>query len=320
MQSEGKEELGNSYLLLNATVANAVTDLDDSDTWASITLQDSYIYNGNSHESSGNDSVVIQFTLCMTAFEGQEMEVDVTRHETFAPEPTMHWDTSSASYDIREVQQQLGAVLPRHSTAKRGIFDLTPRSWEWLKRPEFVDLTGGAFSTTDGLEVVGYDDIYEGMVNDAQYSILAYITAYTGDPALALQAYFTTLCAICYYDRIIMFDTAAPSSQVSLVQVTRPLGWAVFIIVAGVAVLHILLVLVVIIIFRRAGSFSRIENAWTSISQLLGPATESWIRDADTVDDKTVKSWLKDRGLHKTLVRIEHVQSRVQLVEKDKVL
>ncbi|KAI1047608.1 hypothetical protein LB505_012691 [Fusarium chuoi] len=320
MQSESKEELGMSYLLLNATVADAVTDLDGSDAWASLTLPNSDIDNGNSQDTSGKDSVVVQFTLCMTAFEGQEMEVDVTRPETFVPEPTMHWDTASASYDIREVQQQLGASLPRYSTTKRGIFDLTPRSWKWPKRPEFVDLTGGAFSTTDALELVGSDNIYEGMVNDAQYAILAYITAYTRDPALALQAYFTTLCAICYYDRIIMFDTAAPSSQVSLVQVTRPLGWTVFIIVAGIAVVHILLVLVVIFIFRRAGSFSRIENAWTTISQLLGPATESWIRDADTVDDKTVKSWLRDRGLDKTLVRIEHVQGRVQLAEKDKVV
>jgi hypothetical protein len=88
--------------------------------------------------------------------------------------------------------------------------------------------------------------MYKTTLNAAQYSIFAYIATYTADPSLALQAYFTTICALCYYDRIIMFDKAAASSQVSLVQATQPLGWTAFIIVAGMTVLHLLLVLLII--------------------------------------------------------------------------
>ncbi|KAF5243251.1 hypothetical protein FANTH_8260 [Fusarium anthophilum] len=318
MQPEGQEELGNSYLLLNATMANAVTGLDTSDVWTSIILKDKYIYNGTAQGRNSNSSVVIQFTLCMTAFEGQEMEVDVMRPETFSPEPLMRWNTSSASYDIREVQNQLGVGLPRNSTANRGIFDLKPRSWKWPKRPKFLNLTGGAFSTTDALEGVGDKDTYNAIANNAQYSTLAYITAYTEDPALALQAYFTTLCAICYYDRIIMFDRAGPSSQISLVQAIRPLGSTAAITVAIIAMLHILLVIVITMIFRRTGGFSRIGNAWTSVSQLLGPHTDGWIKDADTADDKAVKSWLKDRGMDETSVQINLFENRVQLIKKEK--
>ncbi|KAF5232334.1 hypothetical protein FOXYS1_15801 [Fusarium oxysporum] len=323
MEPEGKEELGESYLLINATRTETVTDLDDSDVWVSMTLEDSYSFDGGSgdeEEEDEKESMTIQFTLCMTAFEAQEMEIDATRPVSFPPEPTILWDTSTASYDIRDVQRQLGAGISRGSTTDRGIFDLAPRSWKRPNRSEFLSADTSAFSTTDGLDAIGLDDMYRSELNAAQYSVLAYIATYTADPSLALQAYFTTLCALCYYDRIIMFDKAAPSSRISLVQVTRPLSWTAFIIVAGVAVLHLLLVLLVIFIFCRSGSLSRIENAWPCISQLLGPTTEGWIRDADMVDDETVKSWLKDRGMHETLVRVENVQNRVQLVEKDKVL
>ncbi|KAH7459081.1 hypothetical protein FOMA001_g20304 [Fusarium oxysporum f. sp. matthiolae] len=323
MEPEGKEELGESYLLINATRTETVTDLDDSDVWVSMTLEDSYSFDGGSgdeEEEDEKESMTIQFTLCMTAFEAQEMEIDATRPVSFPPEPTILWDTSTASYDIKDVQRQLGAGISRDSTTDRGIFDLAPRSWKRPNRSEFLSVDTSAFSTTDGLDAIGLDDMYRSELNAAQYSVLAYIATYTADPSLALQAYFTTLCALCYYDRIIMFDKAAPSSRISLVQVTRPLGWTAFIIVAGVAVLHLLLVLLVIFIFCRSGSLSRIENAWPCISQLLGPTTEGWIRDADMVDDETVKSWLKDRGMHETLVRVENVQNRVQLVEKDKVL
>jgi hypothetical protein len=176
-----------------------------------------------------------------------------------------------------------------------------------------MDLTGGTFSTTSGLELIR-DMIYYGEVNDAQYSVLSQMARSTADPALALQAYFSTICGVIFWDRINMFDTVAPSSRVSLVQATQPLGWTSYTIVVSLVVLHCLLVF----IFHRAGKLSRIGNAWAAISQILGPTTENWIRDVDIVDDKTVSVWLKARGLHEVSVHIESIQGHVQLVTKNK--
>jgi hypothetical protein len=142
----------------------------------------------------------------------------------------------------------------------------------------------------------------------------------TTDPALALQAFFTTLLAITYYDRITMFDVAAPSSGVSLIQVIRPLGWTAYIIVISAVLLHLLLVLLTTLMFYRAGKLSWIGDSWPAISQIFGPAAEGWIRHADAVDDKKVKMWLRARGLERTLVQVKDSQVRVQLVPKNKVL
>lgn len=68
------------------------------------------------------------------------------------------------------------------------------------------------------------------ILNEAQYSIFAQMAAATSNPALALQAFFTNLFAITYYDLIFMFDSALPSSQISLVQVIRPLGWTAYVV------------------------------------------------------------------------------------------
>ncbi|KAJ3545817.1 hypothetical protein NM208_g2324 [Fusarium decemcellulare] len=311
MEPKGQEKLGDSYLLINATMEEAITDFDGSDVWEHIVLI----------AEDQSATVILQVTLCMTAFEAQEIEINATRSAPIISEPALLWNTSTATYDTRAVLRQLGAGASSVQTAERGIFDLATRSWQWPKRPEFLARTGADFSTTSALDA--FSDtlyIYDGARNGAQYSILSQAASSTANPALALQAFFTTLCAICYYDRIIMFDTAAPSSQVSLVQVTRPLGWTAFIVVVILVVVHLLLVLLVGFTFCQAGNLSRIQNAWVVISQLLGPATEDWIRDADVVDDKTVESWLKTRGLNKTLVRVETVQGRVQLVKKDKVV
>jgi hypothetical protein len=176
------------------------------------------------------------------------------------------------------------------TTPSAGFFNLAPRSWEWLSTPEFLSLSGGTRLTTSTLENTAYTNCkYGGMINDARYSILAQLARLTRNPALALQAYLSNSCGIAYYDRITLFDTAAPSSQTRLVQVTRPLGSAGYIAVLSVLSFHLLIVLIIVITFYRAGKLSRIGNAWSVISQVLGPATEQWIRDADMVVERTVK-------------------------------
>lgn len=299
MDPKGKE-IGISYLLINATMKEAVTTFDGSDVWTSISL---------TANDSANFHADLQITLCMTAFEAQEMNIHATRSVPIPPEPALTWDTVTTAYNTSAVQRQLGGGTTyrsaRFSAAERGIFDLATQSWGWVNRPQYIDLTGGFFSTTSAADAIGVSGhYYRGYMNEAQYSIFAQMAAATSNPALALQAFFTKLFAITYYDRIVMFDSALPSSQISLIQVIRPLGWTAYVVVVRVAVLHLLLIVLVTFTFWRAGELSRIGNAWTAVSQVLGPIIEDWIKDADTVHDKTVRMWLKSRGLDRTLVQV----------------
>jgi hypothetical protein len=305
LQPKLETELGGSYIIVNATLLDALGDLDNSGLWESVTIT----------EADSAIPLYLQVTLCMATFQAGRMEVDATRTTSILPEPSLVRDASTGRWNTRTILQQLGTTKPHIRTAERGIFDLALRSWQWR---DSIDRTGEAIETTDSLNSVGSDPLYSGMVNSAQFSIFSDTVMSTKDPALALQAWFTRLCSICYYDRITMFDAVGPSRQVSMVQITQPLGWTAFVIVVIMVVVHLILVFAVILIFRRSGTLGHIENAWASISQLLGPITEDWIRDVDNVDDKTVKLWLNERGLHKVLVGFKHGESRVHLVKKER--
>jgi len=307
MDAKGNETLGPAYLLINATMNDTVTDMDDSDLWESISIK----------ASDMDERVSLQFTVCLTAFEPQELEIHATRPSLITPEPALSWDTSTGTYKTGAILRQLGAGESNSTTSNRAIFNLAPRSWQFAERPESIEITGAAYSTTYALEALSYStEIYWGMINTAQYSILAQMAAATADPALAVQAFFTTLFATVYYDRLIMFDTAAPSDHVYLVQVLRPLGWTAFTIVVAIVVSHLLLVLFTILLFCKWGKLSRLGNSWVAISQVLGPTTEDWIRKADMLDDKRVRIWLKSRGMDKELVRIEDADTHVCLVHR----
>ncbi|KAJ8118419.1 hypothetical protein OPT61_g612 [Boeremia exigua] len=305
LSTAGQEEIGKSYIIVNATLADAVTTLDESDVWVSTTL---------SANDSSTHVVTVQITLCMTAFDALELELHATRRIPILPEPRISWDISKGAYDTKAVLQQLGAD---RSPEERGLFKLEPRSWEWVNRTKSYLGSSGRYATTDALYKVR-DNVYNTMVNKAQYAVFSRMARSTGNPALALQAYFTTLCAIAYRDRMNTFDIAAPSTLVTLVQATRPLGWTGFIIVIGAVCFHLVLVVLAAVLFYRAGKLASMGNAWAAVSQLLGPATDPWIRDANTVDDRTVNKWLKSCGKNDTWVQLEEMDGRALVVGKDK--
>ena len=99
MEPKGQEELGYSYLVINATLTESVTNLDGSDVWESLSLQ-------------ANDSTIhhasLQLTLCMTASEAQEMEIHATRLASVPAELALTWNTSTAAYSTETILRQLG--------------------------------------------------------------------------------------------------------------------------------------------------------------------------------------------------------------------
>jgi hypothetical protein len=280
--------------------------MEGSDVWETVTLT-------NDLEPSYGPATV-QVTLCLTSFAARNVNITATRRTPFPSEPTMLWDVRKAVWAADEV---LGQLDTSRAIEERGIFELDMPSYE--KDDNFDDYRYSSDLST--VQALGHvkDYIIPSRVNRAQYTVFSQMAATTGNPALALQAYLTTLCAIAYYDRIPTFDKAAPSTRILLTQVTRPLGWAGYIIVLSVLVVHLLLVVIITLIFFRTGKLSRVGNAWAVVSQLLGPETEAWIRDVDTLDDKTVKKWLKARGKHNVLVQLEEVEGRVIVVSKDKL-
>jgi hypothetical protein len=79
MQSKLKNDLGEFFIIINATLAEAVGDLNNSDVWKSIILSDSTLV----------ITALLQVTLYMTSFESQRLEVNATRTTSIPPEPSI---------------------------------------------------------------------------------------------------------------------------------------------------------------------------------------------------------------------------------------
>src|SRR4051794_3286901 len=122
MDQPGQEQIGETFLLVNATLAEDVSSANGSDVWESMVLQSA---------DMRALIVTLQFTLCMTAFQAYHMEINATQPLRIPPEPTLtwNWNTSSPAYNTSAVLRQLGAEQSIVQISERTILDLQPRSW-----------------------------------------------------------------------------------------------------------------------------------------------------------------------------------------------
>jgi hypothetical protein len=304
-----------SYLVINGTYTEMVTTMESPDVWQSLTVTNDSI--PDLGFDFPTNSVTVQVTLCMTSFAAREMKAPALRQTPVPREPVLSWDVNEATWAADDILRQLDTS---HSIEERGVFDLDIWSYDVdvgrSERPKRYDRISSDYSTVEALDLVR-DNIYAEAANKAQYTVFSQLALSTGNPALALQAYFTTLCATAYYNRIITFDKAASSTRTSLTQVNKPLGWAGFIIVLTGLLVHLFMVIAITLLFLRAGKMSLVDNAWAAVSQLLGPETEDWIKEVDKLDDRTIKKWLEARGEHDILVQLKEVNARMVVVSKD---
>ncbi|EXA31876.1 hypothetical protein FOVG_16858 [Fusarium oxysporum f. sp. pisi HDV247] len=139
------------------------------------------------------------------------MENNATRTTPRLAEPSLVWDPLTAKCNTKTVLQQLGATTSEIPIAQRRTFHFAPP----LRRKQPNSLvTGDSMETNDGIYSADWDPLYAGMVNSAQFSIFSDVAMCTKNPAIALQAYFTSLSSICF-GRIAMFDMVGSSMSVT---------------------------------------------------------------------------------------------------------
>jgi hypothetical protein len=326
---------GQAYLLINTT--GTIDDWGNVSFYRNWMAPRSYELNGEwliMHTNATAD-IGISFTLCRSAFEAQELTVKATRDVVNYTEATIGWHNSTKAFETHSIRQQLGATTPRQPFINRGTFHLAPRSWEF---PQETVNPDGSFNVisipTDpsyallAIRELEYNysmlmcrwcqsNFATGLrINREQSAVFTDIMRDTNDPALALQAQFTTLFGMSYYDHVYQFDYSAPAIIVSYVDVLKPDGWRLFYAVI-VAAAHLTLVFLVTALFASGGKFSLLNNAWSVVAQLQGAEMESWVESADLVKDKAVKRRMKNAGMDKVLVGVDSVEGMIQVVRKE---
>lgn len=202
--------LGPGYLLLNVSQPAAwwwnigkennqsITDFDVSGDkfWTHLDTDTSY-------------SARLSATLCY--YNPGPVQYDVAmQSNTGRIEPTFGWDAKQGQYDTGEVRKQLGVTGKRLGYGDRGILKLTKeRDWPMYELKS-MDLLGEPPSQNFAL-CQFCQKSNSTIAHRALANLFQDVLVETGNPALALQALFTTISQMTYYSLLAEFDQDGPA-------------------------------------------------------------------------------------------------------------
>ncbi|MCJ1280336.1 hypothetical protein MMC21_008163 [Puttea exsequens] len=342
---DGYDELntGDAYLVINTT--GSYDDWDnlygESDNSSALDVESTKDEGEWLTYNLKGTNLTLSFSVCFSAFTAQNANISATslRNRT---EPVLGWDPSTSQYDTLSVRQHLGATNldPAAAISDRADFQLAPlANWtvpttsglaptwgdfpvtlaneQWFLKVNYTMVLCGHCRPTK--DMGGVDFIGEGEFADqAQAAVFNDILKTTRHPALAIQAQFTTLFGMAYYDHAFQFDISAPATTTSFTDVLMPVQWTGVIAVAAVLALHLCVVFVVVIWFRIRVEESLLGNAWTVVAQLQSEKAKKWLEKGDMASDKELVREMK-RGLRGEmgLVGVKRLDGRVMVVGKE---
>ncbi|KAF8245389.1 hypothetical protein K440DRAFT_662846 [Wilcoxina mikolae CBS 423.85] len=173
-------------------------------------------------------------------------------------EPEIDWDFSRNSFSTISIRQQL-IKNSTDTTDSRGLLTLdvqAKHSWKEMKKviQNFTQETYGAghdWAATTNVTAMMCTHCYDSpvhssgtkWVNPSHVSLFQDILRTTGRPALAIQAHFTTMVQMVYYDRLPTNQNFSLVVMDEFVQVTLPNSFRGFTTVFVLVVVHLLLLL-----------------------------------------------------------------------------
>ncbi|KAK3986848.1 hypothetical protein QBC44DRAFT_401748 [Cladorrhinum sp. PSN332] len=143
----------------------------------------------------------------------------------------------------------------------------------------------------------------------------------TNNIALAVQGLVTNTFSMAYYDLLPHFDLRAPVELTTTLEVDMPVSDSFAILMSTLLVVHLLLVTLVTVFFLKHADTTLLGNAWSAVSQLVGPDTETWLAVASRKTDGEVEREMKRAGEKNILVGVGDCdgQLRVRRRAGDKV-
>jgi hypothetical protein len=224
----------------------------------------------------------ISLSLCYSTFATEYRHVDANISQAPIEEPSLSWNVSRKFYDASSVLQQLVAVAGG-SQKDRNVMSL---------HYPFSPLGGSGDGTDLMARSVGAGDIYaQGnrtsimctycynslgeqdnsavrWVNPAHVTLFQDILKRTdGRIALAIQAHFTTLVQMVYYELLPTFQDRTNVAMASYQQFDIPDTRRGLIAATAVIIAHLVLVSVALRWFIKKTQFSLIGNAWHVAAQ-----------------------------------------------------
>ncbi|OAL49745.1 hypothetical protein IQ07DRAFT_644885 [Pyrenochaeta sp. DS3sAY3a] len=295
-----------TYLLLNATGAVAYWEAAFSQDDAQFLWRDA----PGPWVNIGYEDVGVDITLCFANPLPWDYVVEISSEQDFV-EPTLGWNNVTGSYVTSDIRAMLGAIPDITSTKQRGLWDLmrapnwsaatSERKWG-VKTNNFIwSVLSLGFNSEVKRDKVLPTAMFDPVsasdsVHRSLVAVIQDILEDTRNPALALQALFTLLMQIAYYDFLPQFDVSGTARYRVSSEILLPVQWKGFSVVVGLIGLHFVLIALALILFFVKTEMSLLGNSWQAVGQVISKDTSDAVHYASTLTDSELKTLLKKSG------------------------
>lgn len=299
--------------------------------------------------SKANTILILSATLCYAAFDFADMPVEITsttnRSETsFDPV----YDPTTSTYTFAALRQAMGQNKSIPLSA-RGQLQLSPKT-DWVTTPaensrpmsnnivyfseiylrsladvgwaSKTDISSGNIGNISGIMVPGTvcpdasPADADCVVPEIMHAWLFQEVLRAGGPvSFALQTAITILSGMTYYDQMGQFDKTT-SARMTMFQVASvPVAHRGLAVLAAALLVHSGVLAVVLVLFLRRTSFSRLGACWSALAQVgVGDGVAEHLRYTTLLGDGQVEREMRRRGVGHEKVRLGTVGEDVVFI------
>lgn len=126
--------------------------------------------------------------------------------------------------------------------------------------------------------------------------------------AASMSSLLTVLSSMAYYDQSAQFQTSDQVSQVYFETVLFPQQSRGFTALAVVLFLHLIIVVAIVVMFRRLTRYTMIGNAWQNVAQIVTFMTEELLNGSTLAKDSSVSRRLRQEGRITDKVKVGYLE------------
>jgi hypothetical protein len=273
----------------------------------------------------GQNNVSVDFSLCFMNPLPWSYSVTATSDRDGADRAFLY-NVTTKTYDTSNLRAMYGATAKSRTPVQREQLELKAKAnwtasrvdnvynikandfiWDTLGRINYASFYSDDESAFDGVgstTMFTQSAIPEFSVHRSHAALYQDVIQDTRNPALSLQALFTVLLQMAYYDFLYEYDLEAPVEYKYSDKLDIPHRWRALGAVSGLLLLHSSLLLIALQMFFTRTEMSLLGNAWQAVSQVVSTDTAVVLHHGATTTDREVKGSMKQNGVTDGRIRI----------------
>ncbi|KAK2766575.1 hypothetical protein CKAH01_15453 [Colletotrichum kahawae] len=256
----------------------------------------------------------VSIRTCFTMLPGVYQDVSMSSNQD-GSEPSLSWDRAKDVYETASIRDQyINLGDDKASRNMRGTLDLHGKtSWELRNKISFDDTASQdelgywmIFNSVSGglpyMNLNGVAETFEVLaggilvpgafspyaVHYAHAALFQDVVQSTGKLTQGLQALFTVLRQMAYYENSPYFDNESSAVITMSSEKLIPTRWTGFILVTVTIGIHFILLAAITFLFLGWSQASWLGNVWVSLSQVVSSETKDFIEKSTDQDDEAV--------------------------------